>query len=169
MAFLVKGVILSGMPMRGRAHGYGAAARRVLPRALVTLALGVIGCQPAGTRPLRSPSRDYPAPPPQTSDGLVVGADNRDPADTLATGVTTDGLAPGWSLRDGKPVYDPNARVAGQTEHGTASETHHDHNDDSSTDAQEHSAARSNSAAPSNSAGSPSGGAPKDTTAPAKP
>src|SRR6187402_785802 len=62
--------------------------------------------QTAQERPFRSPTRDYPPPPAQTSDGEVVGADRMAPADKLQTGPTTDGLAPGWSL-EGGPHYHP--------------------------------------------------------------
>ena len=80
--------------------------------------------QPQGQRPLRSPTRDYPAPPPQTSDGEVVGADRRSPADALVTGPTNEGLAPGWKLDDGKPSYEPGARVGGATEHDAVHDDH---------------------------------------------
>jgi hypothetical protein len=73
--------------------------------ALCAFALGC-AAQPAQDRPFRSPTRDYPAPPAQTSDGEVVGVDRMAPADKLQTGPTNDGLAPGWSL-DGGPHYHP--------------------------------------------------------------
>jgi hypothetical protein len=49
----------------------------------------LIGCSaPAskeGGAPLRSPARDYPLPPIQTSDGEVVGVDRQPPSDKLET------------------------------------------------------------------------------------
>lgn len=101
---------------------------------LVTLA-GLLLCLPSSIacasqstaeRPLRSPTRDYPAAPPQTSDGQVVGADGKSPADALDTGPTNEGLAPGWKLEDGKPVYSESDRVGGQTEHEATREEHDD-------------------------------------------
>jgi len=75
---------------------------------MLGLALCVLGsgcaAQSAKDRPFRSPTRDYPAPPAQTSDGEIVGVDRMAPADKLQTGPTTDGLAPGWSL-EGGPHY----------------------------------------------------------------
>lgn len=93
---------------------------------------GACSSPPASERPLRSPTRDYPPPPAQTSDGEVVGADRRRPEDTLETGPTNDGLAPGWSVENGKPKYDPSDRVGGDTDH--ESKADEDEHDDSATD-----------------------------------
>ena len=87
-----------------------------------SLAFGVglllLGCtsQVPAEQPARSPTRDYPAPPPRTSDDQVVGADGVAPADKLEQGATSDGLAPGWNAEDGEPSYDPKARVGGATD-----------------------------------------------------
>jgi len=91
----------------------------------------LLGCatQPAPERPFRSPTRDYPAPPAQTSDGEVVGVDRMAPADKLQQGPTTDGLAPGWSLDEGKPKYNPKDQVGGHTDHGVDADDH-DHDAD---------------------------------------
>lgn len=90
----------------------------------------LVGCatQPAPERPFRSPTRDYPAPPVQTSDGEVVGADRMAPEDKLQQGPTQDGLAPGWSLDEGKPKYNRKDQVGGHTDHGVDDDDHdHDH------------------------------------------
>lgn len=102
--------------------------RAALLLAAISLLLSC-AAQPASERPLRSPTRDYPAPPAQTSDGEVVGADRMAPADKLEQGPTTDGLAPGWSLDEGKPKYNPKDQVGGHTDHGVDADDH-DHDAD---------------------------------------
>jgi hypothetical protein len=77
----------------------------------------LMACAPTGTnKPLRSPTRDYPAPPPTTSDGHAVGADGKDPADTLEEGATPSGPAPGWEIGEDGVEYDPERRTGGETE-----------------------------------------------------
>ncbi|HEY6723959.1 MAG TPA: hypothetical protein VI197_08000 [Polyangiaceae bacterium] len=103
-----------------------------LAAALLTGAL-LLGCaaQPARDRPFRSPTRDYPHPPTQTSDGEVVGADRMSPADKLEQGPTGDRPAPGWSLDEGQPAYDPKDRVGGHTDHNPdKADLKHDHDGD---------------------------------------
>lgn len=83
------------------------------------LTMLVVGChasQPQETRLLRSPSTDYQPPPPVTSDGWVVGADNTSPTDRLEQGARigiAGGLAPGWRLTKDGLSYDPRLRVGG--------------------------------------------------------
>jgi hypothetical protein len=79
----------------------------------VALILPFAACaeRPASERPFRSPTVDYPAPPPQTSDGEVVGADRQAPSDKLEAGPSDDGLAPGWHVEDGTPRYDRKNRA----------------------------------------------------------
>jgi hypothetical protein len=89
----------------------------VLPTVLVTLTLGGCAAGSGSEPPTRSPSRDYPAPPAQTSDGSVVGADGKSPKDTLETGPTNERPAPGWTVEEGRPEYDPKNRVGGETDH----------------------------------------------------
>jgi hypothetical protein len=106
---------------------------RVLYRVLCALMLAsaASGCAPKAPadRPMRSPSLDYPTPPAQTSDGRVLGADGKPPADTLKTGPSNEGPAPGWRSGEGTPSYDANDRVGGQTEHDSKSDVHHPHGD----------------------------------------
>lgn len=94
----------------------------------------LIGCattQSANDRPYRSPTRDYPHPPAQTSDGEVVGADRVSPADKLEQGPTGDRPAPGWSLDEGQPKYNPKDQVGGHTDHEPdKAELKHDHDGD---------------------------------------
>lgn len=85
---------------------------------LISAALGLLfvtGClETSGPAPLRSPSNDYRPPPPTTSDGQVVGADRKPPADKLAEGPSNTGAAPGWKLDSSGISYDPKARVGGE-------------------------------------------------------
>jgi hypothetical protein len=75
----------------------------------------VTGClETSGTAPLRSPSNDYRPPPPTTSDGQVIGADRKPPADKLAEGPSDHGAAPGWKVDSTGISYDPRARVGGE-------------------------------------------------------
>ena len=67
----------------------------------------------SGSAPLRSPSYDYRPPPPTTSDGEVIGADRKAPADKLAEGPSNGQAAPGWKLDSTGISYDPKARVGG--------------------------------------------------------
>ena len=83
----------------------------------LVLALGLLasGCAQNTDAPLRSPTKDYPLPPPQTSDGQVVGVDNRPPEDRLEEGASTDGPAPGWSIDEHGVKYDPERPPRGTT------------------------------------------------------
>jgi hypothetical protein len=83
--------------------------------ALVALLLAPLpGClQTSGGAPLRSPSNDYRPAPPTTSDGEVIGADRKAPADKLAEGPTNSGAAPGWKVDSSGVSHDPKARVGG--------------------------------------------------------
>ncbi len=81
----------------------------------LALGLGAPACQPSANAPVRSPKRDYPLPPPQTSDGQVLGADNRPPEDRLEEGVSTDGPAPGWSAGEDGLKYDAERPPRGST------------------------------------------------------
>lgn len=53
------------------------------------IALCLAACSSAASKenaaPLRSPSRDYPLPPAQTSNGEVVGVDRQAPSEKLET------------------------------------------------------------------------------------
>lgn len=66
---------------------------------------------------MRSPTRDYPNPPPRTSDGEVVGADNVTPEEKLQQGprAGTDGaaLSPGWKADEKGLHYDRKGRTGG--------------------------------------------------------
>ncbi len=87
---------------------------RLLPVALALLLAPLTGClETSGRAPLRSPSYDYRPPPPTTSDGQVIGADRRAPADKLAEGPTNTGAAPGWKIDPHGVHYDPKARAGG--------------------------------------------------------
>lgn len=83
-------------------------------RWLWVVVLGLLaGCKPAADAPLRSPSLDYRPPSPTTSDGRVVGVDNKPPEDHIAEGPSNKGFAPGWSFGKGKWPYDQRKRVGG--------------------------------------------------------
>jgi len=53
-------------------------------------------------------------PPPQSSDGEVIGADRKSPEHSLAEGVSTDHLAPGWKADEHGLEYDPKRDPAGR-------------------------------------------------------
>lgn len=96
---------------------------------VVLVWLGVLtsGCmEPGRDAPLRSPSNDFRPPPPTTSDGRVVGVDNKAPTDHIAEGATSQGMAPGWEVRRGVPVYDAKRRVGGSLDLSG----HHGHDED---------------------------------------
>lgn len=65
--------------------------------------------------PVRSPRNDYPHPPAQTSDGMVVGADNRAPDVLLEERGGTGKGAPGWTIDEHGVSYDPK-RPAGRSD-----------------------------------------------------
>jgi len=81
------------------------------------LALLSASCSPASSdAPLRSPTRDYPGPPPTTSDGEVIGADEVPPGDRLeegARGGNESALSPGWKADEKGLRYDPKQRAGG--------------------------------------------------------
>jgi len=58
-------------------------------------------------------------PPPQTSDGEVVGADRKPPERALAEGATPGHLAPGWTAGDEGLKYDPKRDPTGPDEGAT--------------------------------------------------
>lgn len=53
-------------------------------------------------------------PPPQSSDGEVIGANRKSPERSLAEGVSTDHLAPGWKADEKGLEYDPKRDPAGR-------------------------------------------------------
>jgi hypothetical protein len=70
-------------------------------------------CTPSKDAPIRSPSYDYQNTQLTTSDGRVVGVDNKSPGE-WAQGHGVGAPAPGWSFGDdGAPTYDPKKRVGG--------------------------------------------------------
>lgn len=86
---------------------------------LATLA-ALAGCKPpARDAPVRSPSLDYPHPPQQTSDGKVVGADNKPPEQHLGENAGSKGAAPGWMIDKNGIRYDPNKRKGGNLDKDT--------------------------------------------------
>lgn len=89
--------------------------RRGRVQLVLVFGLFAFACAPAAEAPVRSPSKDYPLPPPQTSDGQVVGADNRPPEDRLNEGASTAGPAPGWSVDEHGVKYDPERPARGTT------------------------------------------------------
>lgn len=79
------------------------------------IALALLGCAPAGRdAPLRSPTIDAQPPAPQTSDGRVVGVDNKSPDAHLGEGATTAHLSPGWE-RDERGLlrYNEQSKASG--------------------------------------------------------
>lgn len=85
---------------------------------LLWAALLVAACAgPNNETSLRSPTRDYPPPPPRDVDGRVMGADNISPEDRLEQGArvgTKNELAPGWKADKEKGLtYDPERRKGG--------------------------------------------------------
>lgn len=106
-----------------------AFSARVRRGTLVSgLAALVVACAPTETEaPLRSPTRDYPPPPPREPDGRVMGADNLSPEERLEQGAQVGRdpkLAPGWKLDEEKrPTFDPKQRKGGAVEPGPAGGT----------------------------------------------
>lgn len=84
------------------------------------LALATTACGGAQSdAPLRSPSRDYRPPPPNTVEGKVVGADGVPPGDRLEEGPqvgTQPVLAPGWTADEHGLHHDPKRRVGGNVD-----------------------------------------------------
>ena len=95
--------------------GANFGPRRRASLRVVPLALLLLSCAGNSDPPARSPTTDYPLPPPQTSDGQVLGADNRAPEDRLQEGPSTDGPAPGWSIDEHGVKYDPERPPRGTT------------------------------------------------------
>lgn len=87
--------------------------------------------------PLRSPTRDYPHPPPTTSDGEVVGAEGKTPADRLAEGPTNEGPAPGWKA-DEKGIRYDSRRAAGATDYEAGSDEKKSDKDSEATGGDKH-------------------------------
>lgn len=97
-------------------------------------AVFALGCgsSQSAERPLRSPSRDYPPVPVQTTaDGDSLGAHRQDLRDALDTGPSIETgtqpgeqryLAPGWVIEDGTPKYRPELRGNRNTSFATAPE-----------------------------------------------
>jgi len=77
---------------------------------LVVLGVGVgvsvaFGCTPTQSVVV-APSIDR-HPPPQSSDGEVIGANRKSPERSLAEGASSDHLAPGWKADERGLEYDP--------------------------------------------------------------
>jgi len=73
-----------------------------------------LGCEDAATRnaPIRSPGLDFRSQSPMTSDGRVVGADNKPIEDRLDEQSNT-----GWAVdKNGAPTYDKARRVGGHVD-----------------------------------------------------
>jgi hypothetical protein len=82
----------------------------------VPVVLGVsCGPQQPTDGPVRSPRNDYPHPPAQTSDGMVVGADNQGPDVLLEERGGSSKAAPGWTIDEHGVSYDPK-RPAGRSD-----------------------------------------------------
>jgi len=114
---------MSSAPRLDRLFAVGAGA---------WLALLTPACGPAADAPLRSPSQDYPHPPPTTSDGEVVGADGVAPSDRLQEGPrvgSEDELAPGWKVDEHKGglKHDPKERTGGATDQKAVEEPRSPH------------------------------------------
>jgi hypothetical protein len=77
----------------------------------VALAIA-LGCAPSTGGVVVAPNVDR-HPPPQSSDGRVIGADEKSPERSLAEGATTDHLAPGWKADEHGLEYDPKRDPAG--------------------------------------------------------
>jgi hypothetical protein len=52
-------------------------------------------------------------PPPESANGEVIGADQKSPDRSLAEGVSTDHLAPGWKADEHGVGYEPKRDPAG--------------------------------------------------------
>jgi hypothetical protein len=70
------------------------------------VAMLAFACSRATEGAAEAPKSDG-SPPPQTSDGRVVGADDKSPERALAEQPTTSGPAPGWKLEPDGLSYDP--------------------------------------------------------------
>ena len=81
------------------------------------LTLSLVGCGGANPQIVQSPRSDRPAP--QTSDGRVVGADNKSPERLLDEQATSAHAAPGWKVDEKGVSYDPKRRPSGGDEGST--------------------------------------------------
>lgn len=94
------------------------------------LLLLAAGCAAAPEAPVRSPSQDYPHPPPTTSDGEVVGADGVTASDRLQEGPRAGSeadLAPGWKAGEKGLEHDPKQRTGGATDQTAVEEPRSPH------------------------------------------
>ena len=91
--------------------------------------IAACACAPSSSEaPLRSPTRDYPLPPPRTTDGQVVGADNVTPDEKLEQGPragSEEALSPGWKADEKGLHYDPKGRVGGAVDQKPEREPQH--------------------------------------------
>jgi hypothetical protein len=81
-----------------------SAARAAL--VLASVAALAYACRPPGEEAIEAPKVER-HPPPHTSDGRVVGADDKSPERSLAEQPTTSGPATGWKLEPDGVSYDP--------------------------------------------------------------
>jgi len=101
----------TGNAYRGERMTLRARVGLALAGSLAVLALAA-ACQKPTEGLVVAPNVDR-HPPPQSSDGQVIGADQKSPQRTLAEGVTTDHLAPGWKADEHGLEYDPKRDPAG--------------------------------------------------------
>lgn len=85
---------------------------RLLAGSFASVLFVAMACQRPSGEPVQSPKSDS-LPPPQTSDGRVVGADNKSPSQTLAEQGTTAHPAPGWKVGPNGVSYDPKRQPGG--------------------------------------------------------
>jgi hypothetical protein len=95
---------------------------------ILVAALAVSACaESSAEAPLRSPTRDYPPPPPREPDGRTMGADNIAPEERLEQGAQVgedSKLAPGWKAEERKGLdYDPDRRKGGAVDPSATTET----------------------------------------------
>jgi hypothetical protein len=77
---------------------------------LVVTALVGASCERPSDTEATTPGVDH-HPPAQTSDGRVVGADDKSPQHLLAEQGTTAHPAPGWKIDKNGVAYDPKRRA----------------------------------------------------------
>ena len=106
---------LAAVPAIARVCGKRAVnARPIGALAALCLSWLALGCveAPAANAPVRSPALDYRGQPPTTSDGRVVGADEKPIEDRLDEQTHT-----GWGVdAEGKPTYDKRKQVGGHVD-----------------------------------------------------
>ena len=103
------------MPTGNASRGDGMTLRARVALALagsLVVLVAAASCQRPGEGVVVAPNVDR-HPPPQSADGQVIGADRKSPERTLAEGVTTDHLAPGWKADEHGLEYDPKRDPAG--------------------------------------------------------